>query len=473
MDNRDLIKISLADASELIQKKEISPVELTEAYLDRIEKTEGKINSYISVYKESARKVAKGLEDMQMAGHFLGPLHGIPVALKDNISLKGLATTAGSKILADNIPDADAPVARRLKSAGAVILGKTNMHELAWGAITDNPHYGASRNPWDPTRYVAGSSGGSGASVANGTSLVALGTDTGGSVRLPSAINGTVGMRPTLGRVSIEGIIPLAWTLDTCGPLTRTVKDNAIMMNVMAGFERTDPSTSSETACDYTADLNIGAKNLRIGIIPDILFKDDQPDVIKAVQGAMDAFKAMGAKIVEFSSEHLGFETTTMATNIITAVESSTWHQKLIRERPEDYGLDCRSLIEAGEFLTGTNYANAQRYRRVLMDDFKAAFKEIDFFLMPTIPFTALPLGNYELVINGEQKNFLDLTLTYSCIPSLCGLPAMSLPCGLDHNGLPIGLQLMGRPFDEVTLYRAGAAFERVFNIYDKLPAFR
>lgn len=473
MSNKDLLKLTIAEASKLIENKELSPVELNEAYLNRIDETEEKLNSFISVYKEESRKVAKGLEEMQMAGHILGPLHGIPISVKDNIGVRGYPNSAGSKILSDYISKTDSNVVKRLRSAGAIIIGKTNMHELAWGTSTDNPHYGVSLNPWDSSRFVSGSSGGSGASVANGTSMASLGTDTGSSVRTPAATNGVVGMRPTLGRVSGEGIIPLSWTLDTCGPLTRDVRDNALMMNVLAGVEPTDPGTVDSPVEDYTGNLDYGVKNFRIGIIPEILFKHDQPDVVKAVEDALKQFQDMGAQLIEFSSEHLGYKTTSMMTNIITSVESSTWHQKLIRERHEDYGLDCRALIQAGEFIPGTSYVNAQRYRRLLMEDLEKAFKTIDFFLMPTMPFTAIPVGNYELVIDGEEKNFVDLSLTYTCIASLAGLPAISLPCGLDREGLPIGLQLMGKAFDEATLYRAGAAFEKIVNIYDKLPAFR
>lgn len=473
MGKKELLKLTITEASKLIEDKEISPVELTEVCLDRISDTNDELNNFTKVFHDEARRVAKGLEEMQMAGHILGPLHGIPVSVKDNIGIKGYPNHAGSKVLEDFIPEKDSNVVKRLKSAGAVIVGKTNMHELAWGTSTDNPHYGVSRNPWNPERFCSGSSGGSGASVANGTSLASLGTDTGSSVRTPAAINGVVGMRPTLGRVSGEGIIPLSWTLDTCGPLTRDVKDNAIMMNVLAGVEYTDPGTENVRVPDYTRDLEYGAENFTIGIIPDILFKHDQPDVIKSIKTALEHFKTMGARVVEFSSEHLGYDTTAMMTNLVCGVESTAWHYKRTRERSKDYGSDVRVLIEAGEFVPGTGYVNAQRYRRLLMEDFHEAFKTIDFFLMPTIPFTAIPIGDYELIINGVPMQFVDLSLTYTCIASLAGLPAISVPSGLDREGLPIGLQLMGKPFGEPTLYRAAAAFEKIVNIYDKLPAFK
>lgn len=474
MEQSELRQLTIAEASKLIDKKEISPVDLVDACLARVNATEETLNSFISVYPDMARKVAKAEEDMIMAGHSLGALHGIPLSLKDNIGVKGLVSTAGSKVLKNWIPDKDADVVSRLKGAGAIIIGKTNLHEFEWGATTDNPHYGASRNPWDPTRFVAGSSGGSGASVANGTSMGALGTDTGGSVRLPSCINGIVGLRPTLGRVSNTGIIPLAWTMDTCGPMTKTVEDNAILFNVMAGHDYRDPSTAFRPVEDYTADLHLGVKNLRIGIIPDIMFKRDQPAVVKAIKDAIEVFKSQGAQIVEVSfGDLLDFEYTSTAQMIVEAGEPSTYHQKYMREQPENYGDDVRLLLESGEFYTATHYLQAQRYRRLLQDTFAQKFKEVDLFLTPTLSYTALPIGNYELVINGVKEDFLNMMMLYTSIPSLTGLPGMNVPCGIDENNLPIGMQLIGRPFDEVTLYRAGAAFQSVTDFHKKTPVYQ
>lgn len=462
----------MAEASELIHKKKLSPVELTDAYLERIkvsEEVERRAN-WIDVFYDEARTVAKALEDMQMANHFLGPLHGIPMGFKDNISIKGKVSSGGSKVFNKLVPEADAPVLQRLKSAGAVVLGHTNMHELAWGGTTDNPHYGTCLNPWDLTRFCGGSSGGSAAAVANATALAALGTDTGGSVRIPSSACGTVGMRPTIGRVPISGIIPMALTFDACGPMTRNVKDNAMLLNIMAGRSSSDPSSSSEPVPDYTSEIGLPLKGMRIGIIPSCMFEADQPDIEKSVREALKIFESLGCIIKEFDFDFCDTATWAAIWNIIATSESGAYYHKDMRERPEEFGDDVRVLIGTGEFHVASNYVNAQRYRRYLMEQFNDAFKEVDFFVSPTLPFTALTLGNYKITIDGKPKDFVDLINNYVCIGPLTGQPCISLPCGLDELGLPIGMQLMGRPFGEATLYRAAAAFENVYHLYDKLP---
>lgn len=475
MKSKELINLTMSEASDLIHKKEISPVELTDAYLERIKVSEEEEHraNWIDVFYEEAHEVAKALETMQMANHFLGALHGIPMGFKDNIAVKGKVSSGGSKVFNDFVPDKDAPVLQRIKSAGAVVLGHTNMHELAWGGTTDNPHYGPSLNPWDLNRFCGGSSGGSAAAIANATALATLGTDTGGSVRIPSSACGTVGMRPTIGRVPIAGIIPLGLTFDTCGPMTRNVTDNAMLLNVMAGWDANDPSTSMEPVQDYTAEIGLPLKGMRIGIIPNCIFEADQPDVEKRVREALKVFESLGCTIKEITLDFCDTATWATIWNIIASSEASAWHQKILRERPEDYGDDVRILLEAGEFHIATNYINAQRYRRNLMDQFKEAFKEVDFFVSPTLPFTALPLGNYKMTIDGKPKDFVDLVNNYVCIAPLTGLPCISIPCGLDEQGLPVGMQLLGKPFDEVTLYRAAYAFEEKYHLFDQLPGLR
>src|SRR5213596_2971675 len=264
----DPLDLTIIEAAARLEERRLSPVELTEALLQRIASVDKQIRAYITVCDEQAREVARAAERMIQAGYYLGPLHGIPIAIKDNIYTRGVRTTAGSKILADFIPAEDATVTARLKRAGAVIIGKTNLHEFAWGGTTDNPHYGTCRNPWDDERFPAGSSGGSGAAVAARTCYGALGTDTGGSIRLPSAVNGIVGIRPTIGRVSNHGVIPLAWSMDTVGPMARSVEDCALMFNVIAGHDPKDDASALEPVADYTADLARGVKGLRIGIVP-------------------------------------------------------------------------------------------------------------------------------------------------------------------------------------------------------------
>lgn len=466
-----LLDLSLSEASRLLADKKISPIELVDAALARVQALNPILNAFISIY-EDAREVAKAAEIMITAGHHLGPLHGIPLALKDNIGLKGLRTTAGSKILSDWLPDADATVAARLRAAGSIFLGKLNMHEFAWGGTSDNPHHGAVRNPWDTERFPAGSSGGSGAAVAARMVWGALGTDTGGSIRLPSAINGIVGLRPTYGRVSNSGIVPLAWSMDTAGPMTRTVEDCALMFSAIAGHDPRDPATAQVAVQDCTTRLGHGVKGLRIGVVPDYFFQHLQAPVHNAVQAALTTMKELGAIVVEAPIHHIHGNISAQLT--IESCEPSAYHQRWLRERPQDYGEDVRTLLEVGEMLLATHYIQAQRYRSLLRREFLDAFHKVDFFLCPTLPFTATRVGERKVVIeNGIEEDMLSAIMQFTGVPSLTGLPSLAVPCGFDGEGLPIGMQLIGRPFDEATLFQAGAAFQSITDFHQKSPCFK
>ncbi len=466
----DLTRLSLAEAGNLIRTRKVSSVDLVDACLERIRAVNPRIVAYISVYEEQAREVAKAADIMVRAGHVLGPLHGIPISLKDNIAVRGLRTTAGSKILGDWIPDHDATVTGRLRQAGAIFVGKTNMHEFAWGGTTDNPHYGATRNPWDTSRFPAGSSGGSGAAVAAGTCLGSLGTDTGGSIRLPAAINGIVGIRPTYGRVSNHGIIPLAWSMDTCGPMTHSVEDCAIMLNVVAGHDPRDANCATEPVPDYTADLKRGVKGLRIGVVPGYFFHHLQPRVHDKVKHALVTLEGLGAQVFDVNIENIHGNISAQLT--IESAEPSTYHQQWLRERPDDYGADVRALLEVGEMLLATHYIQAQRYRALLRSEFIEAFKSVDVFICPTLPFTATAVGAMKVVIeNGVEEDMLSAIMQFTGVPSLTGLPSLNVPCGFDGDGLPIGMQVIGRPFDEATLFRVGAAFQDATDFHRRVPA--
>ena len=469
--NNALLELSLSEVARLVSRKEVSPVELVDAALQRIEALDPTLHAFITVY-EQAREVAKAAEIMMAAGHDLGPLHGVPLALKDNIALKGLRTTAGSKILADWVPDADATVAARLRSAGGIILGKLNMHEFAWGGTSDNPHYGAVRNPWNPERFPAGSSGGSGAAVASRMCWGAMGTDTGGSIRLPCAVNGIVGIRPTYGRVSNNGIIPLAWSMDTAGPMTRTVKDCALMFSVIAGHDPADPTTAKTPVHDYLSGLNDGIKGLRIGVVPDYFFHHLQPPVYSAIKAALSTFKGLGAQITEVAIKNIHGNISAQLT--IESCEPSAYHQRWLRERPQDYGEDVRTLLEVGEMLLATQYLQAQRYRTLLRQEFMDAFRQVDVFVCPTLPFTATRVGDMKVIIeNGVEEDMLSAIMQFTGVPSLTGLPSLAVPCGFDPDGLPVGMQIIGRPFDEATLFRVGAAYQRVTSFHQMAPALR
>lgn len=468
MSDDKLLDRTLVDTADLVATGEVSPLELVEATLRRIEEVED-THAFISVYADDARQIARASEMMIAAGHRLGPLHGVPIALKDNIDVRGRVTTAGSKVLADHRPDADATVVRRLRSAGAIVVGKTNMHEFAWGGTSANPHYGSVTNPWDVTRMPGGSSGGSGVAVATRASFGALGTDTGGSIRLPSALNGITGLRPTLGRVSNAGVVPLAWSMDTVGPMARTAADCAALFTALAGYDPADAGSVDRSAIDYSRDLGLGVDGLRIGVIDGYSLHHLQPQVEKAVRAALDVLTSAGARTCEVSVPDI--EGNISAQLTVEAAEPSTYHQRWLRERPEDYGDDVRLLLEAGELLLATQYLQAQRYRALLRDQVTAALARTDVLVCPTLPFTATPLGEETVEIEpGVPEAMLSAIMQFTGLPSLTGLPAISVPCGFDDAGLPIGMQLIGRPFDEGTLLRVADAFQGETSFHSRVP---
>lgn len=467
---KELHELGLAESARLIAEKKISPVELTGAILDRMERFGEGLAAFVSVHRDEAMQIASASESMINAGYNIGPLHGVPVAIKDNIALAGRATSAGSKILQGRIADTDAEVVRKLKSAGANLLANTNMHEFAWGATSENPHYGSVRNPWDVRRIASGSSGGSGAAVAARLVPAALGTDTGGSIRLPSGANGISGIRPTIGRVSNRGIIPLAWSMDTCGPMARSAEDCALLLQVIAGADPQDSGTADVPVGDYLGELNRGVSGLKIGIVPDYFFNQLQPAVLKATQDALDVFKSLGAQVVEVSIKDLDANISALMT--IESAEPSAFHQRWMRECPEKYGENVRFMFEQGELYLASHYLQAQRYRTILRERFLEAFADrVDLFALPTLPFTAPIIGTAEIELEpGVVKPTLEAIMRFTGIASVTGLPALSVPSGFDNDGLPIGLQLLGKPFDEGTLFRVGHAFQKATDYHLQQP---
>lgn len=468
MSDDDLLNRTLTEKAELIATGALSPVELMEATLRRSEAISD-THAYISLYPDQAMEVARASETMIAAGHRVGPLHGIPIALKDNIDVAGQVTTAGSKILADHRPAADASVVRRLRAAGAIIVGKTNMHEFAWGGTSANPHFGSVTNPWDSTRMPGGSSGGSGVAVAARACSGALGTDTGGSIRVPAALNGVTGLRPTVGRVSNAGVVPLAWSMDTVGPLARTAEDCAVIFTALAGFDADDAGSIDRGTVDYCRGIGDGVSGLRVGLIQGYSLFHLQPAVDKAVREAIEVLTSAGAHTADVVVPDI--EGNISAQLTVESVEPSTYHQRWLRERPEDYGDDVRLLLEAGELLSGTQYLQAQRYRALLRQQVLAALSGVDILLCPTVPFTATRHGESTVEIDpGKPEDMLSAIMQFTGLPSLTGLPAVSVPCGFDADGLPIGVQLIGRPFDEATLLRVSAAFQAVTTHHEQVP---
>ncbi len=436
-----------------LRRGEVSSAELTEAYLTRIERHDGALKSFLTVASESARAQALAADEALERGGPLGPLHGLPVALKDNIDTAGLRTTAGAQFFTDRVPTEDADVTRRLREAGAVLLGKTVLHEFALGATTQNPHFGACRNPWDSSRIPGGSSGGSGAALAAGFCAAALGTDTGGSVRIPAALNGVTGLRPTLGRVSNRGVFPVSWSLDAVGPLAHSVVDVARLLTVVAGFDPDDPSSVNRPVDDYLGELELGLDGLRVGVPRSFYFADLDEQVERAVRAAGDVMAAVGADVEEVGLAGAA-EACEAASQIIRA-EALAVHRERLEGNPEVFGEDLRRRLPLGYEVSGADYARQRQTGRAWTRTVERAFERTHMLLTP-VAGTVAPRADETETIETTRR----LTrLTYGW--SLAGVPTLALPCGFSADGLPIGFQLTAPKWHEALLLRAGAAYQR------------
>ncbi len=447
-----MIALPPAGLREQIASADVSSLKATESYLERIERLDGDIGAFMTVAADSAREQARAADAALESGGSLGPLHGLPVAIKDNIDTAGLRTTVGSSFFADRVPEADAEVARRLRRAGAVLLGKVTMHEFAYGATNDNAHFGACRNPWDLTRIPGGSSGGSGAAVAAGLCAAALGTDTGGSVRIPAALNGVSALRPSNGRVSIRGVFPITWTFDTVGPLAHAVSDLAAFLDVLAGYDPDDPQSVDAPTDAYMGAAGGDLDGLRIGVPRNFYFEDVDSDIVGLVRAAADVLARGGAELEEIDLPGADGAVES-ATGMIRA-EAFAIHRDRLRERPEGFGEDVRRRLQLGESITGADYAEHRQRAREWCRTVERAFERVDLILSPSTGTTAPPAG-LEMIETTRRL----VRLTYGW--SLAGLPALSIPCGFSDDGLPVGLQLAAARFRESLLIRAGAAYQR------------
>jgi aspartyl-tRNA(Asn)/glutamyl-tRNA(Gln) amidotransferase subunit A len=426
---------------------------VTKAVLERHEILNPKLNVYITVMAEQALAEAKVAEEEIISGHYRGFLHGVPVGVKDLCATKGVRTTAGSKILADWIPEKDATVINKLREAGAIIIGKTHMHEFAMGAVGTNPHYGHCRNPWDTERIPGGSSSGSGAGVATGLFFAALGSDTGGSIRIPSSLCGIVGIKPTYGRVSLDGVVPLSWSLDHVGPMARTVRDCAIVMEAIAGYDPNDTSSIDKPVEDWASGLDGGIKGLRIGT-PDMnTLENVESDVAALVSNAIEILEKLGAELIQLDMPFI--KKYAAASGFITVCEAAAYHKDYMEDRSQDYGEDVRGRIQLGFDQNAPDFIQVDRLRDEARRTCDALlFSDVDLIAMPTTIQTAMTIESAL-----ENDPTIDLTRLTSPF-NLTGQPALSLPCSLTDTGLPVGLQLIGRRFDERTLFRAAHTFE-------------
>jgi aspartyl-tRNA(Asn)/glutamyl-tRNA(Gln) amidotransferase subunit A len=467
---RDLVWTSMVDLARLVKAKEVSPVEVVQAHLARITALDGRLRCYITVTGDAALAAARAAETAVVSGETLGPLHGVPVGLKDLYCTKGVKTTGGSKILGDWVPAEDATVVSRLVGAGGIVLGKLNMHEFAYGPEGLNAHYGTPWNPWDAAthRICGGSSSGSGAAVAAGLCPGALGSDTGGSIRIPASLCGISGIKPTYGRVSRAGVLPLAWSLDHVGPMCRSAADCALMLGAMAGYDPRDPTTSVLPVPDYMAALTGQIKGLRVGLLRAFFVESSAAAQQRAIEQAVKTLEGLGASVQEVTLETV--ELAAAASTAVLAAEAYAYHEPWIKQRPREYGADVRERLRVGAFVSGADYLNGQRVRVLIRDDVDAALARLDVLVAPTTPISATVVGEDAIDVNGEKQSVRPALIRFTRPFNVSGHPTASLPCGFTAEGLPIGLQIVGRPFDEATVLRVADAYQRVTDWHTRRP---
>lgn len=465
--SKELAAKPVEELAPLIENQSLSPVELTEAILDQAEATQGEINAYMEVYREEALVDAKNAEADIASGNYKGMYHGIPMGIKDNVYFKDKVSTMSSKIHKDFVSDHDATVITKLREAGVVFTGKVSMHEYAWGITNNNPHYGAVKNPWNVEKIPGGSSGGSGAAVAVGSSVASLGTDTAGSIRIPSSACGIVGLKQTHGRVSKYGVYPLAWSLDHVGPMTKTVKDAAGLLQIISGYDKNDPTSVDVPVDDYVGKITGDVKDLVIGVNEEYFFNEVDSEIEKLVRAGIEALVAQGAKVKEVKIPALKYAE--WAELVTSLSEASAIHHSDLQTRPDDFGNDIRMLFELGELPSAVDYLQAQQVRRQLKQDFQQAFAEVDILMMPTLPVLPNDIGDDWADLNGKKVDLIDNIIRFTGPGNLTGLPALSVPCGFSQ-GLPVGLQFMGPAFGEAAILNAGYAFEQTNPMGDKKP---
>ena len=463
MPDSELLKLTISEIAPMIQAREVSPVDLTEAALAEAERRQPTLNSFIYIMHEQAMAQAEQAEEALSRGEYLGPLHGIPIGIKDNIATGGITTTVGSKVLKDHVPDEDAEVVRRCKQAGAIILGKENLEEFAAGATSNNPHYGAVHNPWGLDHIPGGSSGGGGANVAAGVTFASLGTDLGGSVRLPGAFCGVVGLKQTFGRVSQRGLLVTSFNGDHIGPMTRSVRDSALVLQAIAGYDPLDPSTVPVPVDDYALVLERGAHGLTMGIPSNYYFDMLDPEVEAAVRRAIAALEELGIASREVSVPSMQYAG---ALRFSSMADSVVTHEPLIASNREDYSPDTLYRTLAGQFVLGRDYSKAMKVQRIIKEEHARVLQDVDFLVTPTTPLPAPRIDADTIMIGDERQKVRGpgsgLISRNTSPMNATGFPAITVPCGFSAAGLPIGLQFIGRPWEESTLFRIGQAYEDV-----------
>lgn len=466
-ESQDLAGLTLRKASELLRKKAASSVDLTQACLKRIEMYNSTLNAFITTTGEQALTAAREMDAEQRRGNWRGPLHGIPIAVKDNIDTGGIRTTAASELFKNRVPSEDAEVVRRLKNAGAIILGKTNLHEFAYGGTSAISYFGPVHNPWALDRIPGGSSGGSAAATAAGLCFGALGTDTAGSVRNPACYCGVVGFKPTYGRVSNRGVVPLSWTLDHVGPLCRTVEDIALMLAAIAGYDELDPTTVNAPVPDYNRAFRMQTSHLRLGVPQSPFFDNLDPEIAKAVDTAIALLRKLTASV-----EEVVLPPTTIPLDQVyidvRSVEAYAYHSQWLSESPEKYQATTRErLVENSVDVKPSAYARSRRQLDVLRREIKKTFAAVDLLITPTVSLLPAKISD-NVDAKGGVKYPLGIRNTAPF--DVLGLPAISVPCGFTTSGLPVGLQISGAPFAESTVLAMAHAYEQATDWHNMRP---
>ncbi len=451
----NLETLSLTDQRDLVKSRELNASDLASACHRQIEKLNPTLNAFITVINPDQNVLPP-------SGSM--PLYGIPIAVKDLYYTKGIRTTGGSKFFADHIPTEDAFVVQKIKRAGGQIIGKTNTHEIALGVTNNNPHFGACKNPWDITRTPGGSSGGSAVAVATGMAMAALGTDTGGSIRIPAALCGVVGLKPTYGRVSLRGIMPLSWNLDHAGPITRKVEDAALLLQVMGGYDEKDPVSVKTLPGDYSSHLRDSMKERKAALaIGDFIEETTDAEILNAIREAARILEEQGVTITELNVDFL--KEAAQANAVMIQADGAAFHRERLKEHPDWFGADVRQRLETGAAFTSSEYVLARRTQAEARRRCEILFDEYDILLLPTTPIPAPFLEGENAIERARQ-------LTRFTAPfNLTGLPALSVPCGFTKEGLPIGLQIVSRPWNESGVLRAGYAFQQATQWHTMKPA--
>ena len=469
MERSEIPFLSASELARLIESRQVSPVDATEAYLQRIEEVDGKLNSYITVTREYAIEAARQAEAEIAAGNYRGPLHGLPLAVKDQFNSAGILTTGGSTILGEFVPDEDATVMAKLKESGAVLLGKLNMSEFAMSEIYHHP-YGTPRNPWNLERNPGTSSSGSGAATAAFLCATSLGEDTGGSIRGPANFSGLVGIRPTFGRVSRYGVMGGSWSMDTVGPISRTVEDAAVTLQAIAGYDPRDPYTWNVPVPDYRASLTGNISDIQVGVISDRMDAPNlDPEMKQAVASAIGTLGNLGAK-----SRDISVPMTSDAGAVswtLIGVEWSSLHQQMFKPSIDRLDRNNRVRFLTGSLIPAQAYNKAQKIRALLREEVLSALEEVDVLALPTGLGPAPLVESAPMVQSKEQSMaYLNSRISYTGPFNLAGVPAISVPCGFTQSGLPLGMQIVGKPFAEETLFRVAHAYEQATDWHNRRP---